>query len=188
MNVLLRIASAIDAISENVAHVARWALLANALLMAGNVFARKLISYSVPAIFDLQWHFFAAVVLLMAAYTLKRDEHVRVDVFAQRMGERGLAWLDLVGILLVLIPLCVLMVWVTTPPFLTSIVSGETRASRESVSDLPAWIIKSFLPAGFLLLALQGVAEAIRCVACLKRLIRRPVHRRQLIDGAELGN
>jgi TRAP-type mannitol/chloroaromatic compound transport system permease small subunit len=75
------------------------------------------------------------------------------------------------------------MVWVTMPGFVVSMMAGETRASRESVSDLPAWIIKSFLPAGFALLALQGIAEGIRCVACLKGLVLRPVNRHQLIDG-----
>ena len=182
MNALLRLANAIDATSEAVARVVRWALLVNALLIAGNAFARKFFSVTMLAAYDLQWHFFAAVVLLMAAYTLKRDEHVRVDLLAHRLGERGLAWLDLVGIAAVLLPLCLLMVWVTTPPFLHSIVAGETRASRESVSDLPAWIIKSFIPTGFLLLALQGIAEAIRCMASLKGLIRRPIHRRGLIE------
>lgn len=183
MKTLLHLADMIDCVTESVARVVRWALLANAVLVAGNVFARKLFAYAVPAIFDLQWHFFAAVVLLMAAHTLKRDEHVRVDVLTQRLGERGLARLDLAGIVLVLLPLCLLMVWVTTPSLLAAIASGETRASRESVSDLPAWIIKSFIPTGFLLLALQGVAEAIRCIACLRRVVQRPVHRRQLVDG-----
>ncbi len=183
MNSLLRWAERIDRTSEAVARVVRWALLANALLIAGNALTRKLFSIAVPVIYDLQWHFFAAVVLLMAAYTLQRDEHVRVDVLANRLGERGLAWLDFFGIALVLLPLCVVMVWVTMPGFVVSMMAGETRASRESVSDLPAWIIKSFLPAGFALLALQGIAEGIRCVACLKGLVRRPVNRHQLIES-----
>lgn len=188
MNALLRLASAIDSTSETVARVVRWGLLANALLIAGNALSRKLFSVMMLAAYDLQWHFFAAVVLLMAAYTLQRDEHVRVDLLAYRLGERGLAWLDLIGITVILIPLCVVMVWVTTPPFLASIFAGETRASRESVSDLPAWPIKSFVPAGFLLLALQGVAEAMRCVASLRGVIRRPIHRRGLIEGREDGH
>ena len=183
MKALLRLASAIDSTSEAVAHLVRWGLLANALLIAGNALARKFFSITMLAAYDLQWHFFAAVVLLMAAYTLKRDEHVRVDLLAHRLGERGLAWLDLIGLTLILIPLSLLMVWVTTPPFLHSIVSGETRASRESVSDLPAWIIKSFIPIGFLLLGMQAIAEAIRCMASLKGLVRRPIHRRGLIEG-----
>lgn len=188
MKALLRLARGIDRLSASVARVVYWGLLANALLIAANAFARKLFTVTWPVIYDLQWHFLAAVVLLMAAYTLKRDEHVRVDLFAHRLGERGLAWLDLIGILLILLPLCVLMVWVTTPPFLESILSGETRFSRESLSTLPAWIIKGLVPAGFLLLALQGVAEAIRCAAALGGLIKRPIHRRGLIEGGEHGH
>ena len=179
----MRAASAIDRVTKSVAGDVRWALLANALLIAVNAVSRKLFSVAVSTAFDLQWHFFAAVVLLMAAYTLERDEHVRVDLLAHRLGERGLAWLDLIGIATVLLPLCVLMVWVTVPPLVALIVSGETRASRESVSALPAWIIKSFVPAGFLLLAMQGISEAIRCVASLRGLIRRPIYRRGLIEG-----
>lgn len=170
--------------TRSIARIAQWTLLANALLVAGNAIGRKFFSASSPVIYDLQWHFFAAVVLLMAAYTLQRNEHVRVDVFAQRLGERGLAWLDLFGIALVLLPVCLLMAWVTTPSFVAALISGETRGTREVFSDLPAWIIKSLIPAGFFLLAVQGIAEAIRCVACLRGVLGRPVHRRQLIDGA----
>lgn len=179
----LRVAGAIDVVNEAVARAARWALLVNAVLVAGNAVSRKLFVVSAPVIYDLQWHFFAVVVLLMAGYTLQRDEHVRVDILAQRLGERGMAWLDLAGIVLVLLPVCLLMVWVTTPSFIAAFISGETRASREVFSDLPAWIIKSLLPAGFLLLALQGLAEAIRCIGALCGTLKRPVHRRQLIDA-----
>lgn len=185
MNTLLRLASLTDRLSTTVARVVYWSLLLNALLVAGNAVSRKLFAVALPVIYDLQWHFFSAVVLLMAAYTLKRDEHVRVDLLAHRLGERGLAWVDLVGIALILLPLCVAMVWVTTPALIGSILAGETRATRESVSDMPAWIIKSFVPVGFLLLALQGIAEAIRCVAALRGGAARPIHRRGLIEGGE---
>ena len=178
MQTALRVAAAIDRLTATTAHVARWGLLLNALLIAGNAFMRKFFALGWPLLYDLQWHFFAAVVLLMAAYTLQRDEHVRVDVLASRFGERGMAWLDLTGIVLVLIPLCLVVAWVTLPPFWHAWLAGETRASRDKLSDLPAWIIKGFVPAGFLLLALQAVAEAIRCVAALRGLARRPLHRR----------
>lgn len=184
MKSLLRIATGIDAVTRSVARVAQWALLANALLVAGNAVGRKFFAISTPVIYDLQWHFFAAVVLFMAAYTLQRNEHVRVDILAQRLGERGLAKLDLFGIVLVLLPVCLLMAWATTPTFVAALVSGETRGTREVLSNIPAWIIKSFLPTGFFLLAVQGVAEAIRCVACLKGAFSRPVLKRQLIDGS----
>ncbi len=183
MLAVLRFAEMLDGLNRAVASIVRWGLLANALLITGNAFARKLLSVASPSAFDLQWQFFAAVVLLMAAYTFQRDEHVRIDILSGRLGERGLAWLDLLGICFVLLPVCAALVWVSWPQFLVSLLSGESRATRESTSDIPAWIIKGFIPAGFFLLALQGVAEAIRCVACLKGILPRPVHRRNLMEG-----
>lgn len=178
----MHLADRIDRLSAACARIVRWGLLLNALLIAGNALTRKLFSLAWPVMFDLQWHFFAAVVMLMAAYTLQRDEHVRVDVLASHWGERGMAWLDLAGIVIVLVPLCLAAAWFTTPPAWQAFVAGETRGSRESLSTLPAWIIKGFLPAGFLLLAVQGLAEAIRCVAALRGRIRRPLHRRRAAE------
>ncbi len=183
MRLPLLFADVISRLSETVARVVRWALLANALLITVNAFSRAFFSIAWADALDMQYHFFALVVLLMAAYTFQRDEHVRIDIFAHRLGERGLAWLDLLGILLVLLPVCVAMAWISWPEFLTAFLSGETRFTRESTSDLPSWIIKGTIPLGFILLGLQGVAEAIRCIAALKGILRRPVHRRQLIEG-----
>jgi TRAP-type mannitol/chloroaromatic compound transport system permease small subunit len=182
---LLWLAGRIDRLSKAFAHVVRWALLANALLITVNAFSRAFFSMAWSDALDMQYHFFAAVVLLMAAYTFQRDEHVRIDIFAQRLGERGLARLDLLGILFVLLPVCMAMAWISWPEFLTAFVHGETRFTRESTSDLPSWIIKGFIPLGFILLGLQGAAEAIRCTAALKGILRRPAHRRQLIEGGE---
>lgn len=163
----------IDRVTRLVASVVAWALLANALLIAGNAVMRKLFALAWPVLFDLQWHFFAAVVMLMAAYTLQVNQHVRVDVLTSRLGESGRAWIDLVGLLLILMPVCGAVVWVTLPQAVGAFLAGETRASRESLSDLPAWVIKGFIPVGFLLLALQGVAETIRCVAAVRGLAPR---------------
>lgn len=174
MKSLLKIAGAIDATTKAVASVARWALLANALVITFNALSRKLFSTAYPSAFDLQWHFFAAVVLLMSAYALQRDEHVRIDIFAARLGERGLAWLDLAGAVLILVPVCLLLVWASWAGFVDSWLGNETRAARDSTSNLPAWIMKGMIPFGFALLALQGVAEAIRCIAHLRGVAPRP--------------
>jgi TRAP-type mannitol/chloroaromatic compound transport system permease small subunit len=181
--VFLRFAQAVDRLNRTFARVVRWALLANALLITVNAFSRAFLSMAWADALDMQYHFFAAVVLLMAAYTFQRDEHVRIDIFAQRLGERGLAWLDLFGVVFVLLPVCILMAWISWPEFLSALLHGETRFTRESTSDLPSWIIKGFIPLGFVLLGLQGIVEAIRCVAALKGILHRPVHRRQLIEG-----
>jgi len=182
MRMLLSLAHAIDGLNRTVAQFVRWGLLANAILITTNALSRKFFSLASASAFDLQWQFFAAVVLLMAAYTFQRDEHVRIDIFANRLGERGLAWLDLIGICLVLLPVCAALVWVSLPQFMISVISGESRATRESTSEIPAWIIKGFIPAGFFLLALQGIAEAIRCIASLRGILPRPVQRHRLIE------
>jgi TRAP-type mannitol/chloroaromatic compound transport system permease small subunit len=183
MKALLLLSAKIDRLNKAVAQVVRWALLANVLLITVNAFSRAFLSMASADALDMQYHFFAAVVLLMAAYTFQRDEHVRIDIFAHRLGERGLAWLDLIGILFVLLPVCVAMTWISWPEFLTAFVHGETRFTRESTSDLPSWTIKGFIPLGFALLGLQGIAEAISCVAALKGIAPRAMRRRQLIEG-----
>jgi TRAP-type mannitol/chloroaromatic compound transport system permease small subunit len=187
MQLALQLAASIDRLTMIVARIVRWGLLANALLIAANAISRKIFSVAWPSAFDMQWQFFAAVVLLMAAYTFQRDEHVRLDIFTHRLGERGMAWLDLGGIFIVLIPVCVAMVWASWPHFASSLLTGESRATRDSTSSVPAWLIKGMIPLGFALLALQGFAEAVRCVACIKGIIRRPVDRRQLIEGRSRG-
>lgn len=168
MNSVSRIADLIDRTSGFVAAVARWGLLANALLITGNALARKFLGVASASAFDLQWQFFAAVALLTAAHTLRRDEHVRVDVLAPRLGRRGMAWIDLVGFAVVLIPACLAVVAVSWPLFQTAFVEGQTRSTRESTSDLPAWIILGFIPFGFGLLALQGIAEVVRRIERLR--------------------
>lgn len=170
----LRAADAIDRANRGLAFFVRWGLLANALLIAGNAISRKFLGVASPTMYDVQPHFFAAAVLLMAAYTFKRDEHVRIDVLSGLLGPRGMAWLDLAGIAAVLLPLCVIAVWTTWPDFVASLMAGETRASRESLSRFPAWIMKGMIPLGFLSLAAQGVAEAARCVAFLAGAAPRP--------------
>ena len=170
----LRAADLIDRINRQLAFVVRWGLLANAVLIAGNAISRQLLGVASSTMYDVQPHFFAAAVLLMAGYTFKRDEHVRIDVFSSFLGQRGLAWLDLAGIIVVLLPVCVIAVWVTWPDFVTSWVTGETRRGRESLSEFPAWIMKGMIPLGFLSLGAQAVAELMRCIAFLAGVEPRP--------------
>lgn len=164
----MRLVHWIDGLSEKLASLVSWALLLNALLITFNAISRKVFSVAWSSAFDMQWHFFAVVVFITAAYALQKNEHVRVDVFANRIGERGLAWIDLFGIFFVLLPVCAGMIWLSGPKFWEALVAGHTRATRESSSAIPAWIILSFIPFGFALLSLQAVAEAVRCIAFLQ--------------------
>ncbi len=180
----MRFVEWIDRLNWKLASIVSWALLMNAVLITFNAFSRKLFSVAWASAFDMQWHFFAAVVFIMAAYTLQRNEHVRVDLLADRLGARGMAWVDLFGILFVLLPLCAGMLWLSTPKFWEALMAGHTRASRESSSVIPAWIILSFIPFGFALLALQAIAEAVRCLAFLRGAEAARPSKRRLFDEA----
>lgn len=113
----MRLVQWIDVLSEKLASLVSWALLLNAILISFNAISRKVFSVAWSSAFDMQWHFFAAVVFITAAYALQKNEHVRVDVFANRIGDRGLAWIDLFGIILVLLPVCAAMIWLSSPKF-----------------------------------------------------------------------
>jgi TRAP-type mannitol/chloroaromatic compound transport system permease small subunit len=123
------------------------------------------VSLTSNAFLEGQWYLFSAVFLLGAAWTLRENAHVRVDVLYGRLGPRGKAWTNLLGALLFLLPFCALMLWATGPSV------AESWAVREVSPDpggLPRYPIKALVPVAFVLLFLQGVAQAIKAVATLR--------------------
>jgi TRAP-type mannitol/chloroaromatic compound transport system permease small subunit len=108
------------------------------------------------------------MVLLGAAWTLKRNEHVRVDLVYLMVAPRTRLWLDLFGLLVFLLPGMVLMAALSWPQFWESFSRHEIS---ESPGGLLRWPVKLLLPVGFALVALQGIAEAIRRIAALRRAV-----------------
>lgn len=113
---------------------------------------------------EAQWYMFAGMVMLGGAWTLKINGHVRVDLIYGAVSERTRTWIDLLGGLFFLLPLCILMVYVTLPWFWTSLVTGEGSLNA---GGLPRWPAKLMVPLGFVLLGLQGIAEIVKCVLAL---------------------
>jgi TRAP-type mannitol/chloroaromatic compound transport system permease small subunit len=162
---LIALARAIDAINERVGRVVLWLVLATTVIAALNAFARYALGISSNAWLELQWYLFAAIFLLAAGYTLRHNGHVRIDVFYGRLTPRAQAWIDLAGGLFFLLPLCVLMVWLAWPGFAQSFASGEVSPDA---GGLVRWPVRLLIPAGFALLAAQGLAEIIKRVAFLR--------------------
>jgi TRAP-type mannitol/chloroaromatic compound transport system permease small subunit len=117
---------------------------------------------------DLQWYMFAGVVLLGGPYTLKVNEHVRVDLVYGMASERTRIWIDIIGCLLFLLPICIILIYFTWPWFLESYRLDE---QSNNAGGLVRWPVKLMLPVGFGLMALQGVSELIKRVAALQHLI-----------------
>jgi len=164
LNALLAFARAIDALTERIGRAAIWLVLAATLISAGNALARYALGESSNAWLEIQWYLFGAMFLLAAGYTLKHNGHVRIDIFYNRFGPRGQAWIDLAGGLLFLLPMALGLAWLAWPMFHEAWLTHEMSPDA---GGLVRWPVKFLLPAGFGLLALQGVAEIIKRIGVL---------------------
>jgi TRAP-type mannitol/chloroaromatic compound transport system permease small subunit len=171
VNALLALARLIDALTERVGRVVIWLVLVATLISAGNALSRYLLGASSNAWLEIQWYLFGAMFLLAAGYTLKHNGHVRIDIFYSRLSARGQAWIDLAGGLLFLLPMALLLAWLAWPMFHEAWVTHEMSPDA---GGLVRWPVKLLLPAGFSLLALQGVAEVIKRIGVLSGHLELP--------------
>jgi TRAP-type mannitol/chloroaromatic compound transport system permease small subunit len=163
------IARGLEWLSEWTGRIVAWLVLAMVLLVCYDVVARYLFDAGSIALQELEWHLFALVFLLGAGYTLRHDEHVRVDVLhhAAFMTGRRRAWVDLIGGLLFLIPFCVLVIDASWPFVANAYRYHETSPDPGGLTH--RWLLKAAIPVGFGLLTLQGVASVIRAAQRLRR-------------------
>ena len=162
-----RVAGSVEAFSEWTGRAVSWLALAMVLLVVYDVGMRYLFQMGSVALQELEWHLFAALFLLGSAYTLKHDDHVRVDVLYQSrwMGRRRRAWVNLLGSVLFLMPFCLLVVYSSLPFVENAYIYNE---GSPDPGGLPhRWLIKACIPVGFVLLMVQGTALALRSLAVL---------------------
>ena len=171
MSSLLRLSRLIDWINERVGRAVMWLVLVAVVISAGNALVRKLFNTSSNALLEIQWYLFAAIFMLAAGYTFLRNEHVRIDLVTNRLSARGQNIVDVIGILFFLLPMAVLILWLSWPIVMTSLASGEMS---QNPGGLIRWPVKILLPIGFALLALQGISEMIKRIAFLQGLIADP--------------
>jgi TRAP-type mannitol/chloroaromatic compound transport system permease small subunit len=187
LTALLNFARAIDELSRRFSYVAIYLVLFASLISAFNAIFR----YSTSALLwlekylgggvfqgiidiyrensntlsEAQWYMFAAIVMLGGAWTLKVNEHVRVDLVYGSVSERTRTWIDLLGGIFFLLPMCVLMIYFTWPWFMQAWTTGEGSLNS---GGLVRWPVKLLVPIGFALVGLQGIAEIIKCIAALR--------------------
>jgi TRAP-type mannitol/chloroaromatic compound transport system permease small subunit len=161
----LAFSSAIDLINEKIGYVCNFLVLAACIVSAGNAMIRYAFGFSSNGWLELQWYMFAILVMFGAAYTFKRNEHVRVEIFYLFLTERGQLWLDMIGTLFFLIPSCLLLAYLSWPFFMQAYAVSEVSSNA---GGLVRWPIKFVIPAGFVMLALQGVSEVIKRIAALQ--------------------
>jgi TRAP-type mannitol/chloroaromatic compound transport system permease small subunit len=165
MRPLLSLSNTIDLLNQKLGDICNFLILAACVVSAGNAMIRYAFGYSSNAWLELQWYMFAIVVMFGASYTFKRNEHVRVEILYLMLSERGQLWLDMIGTLCFLIPSCLLLAYLSWPFFHQAYAVGEISSNA---GGLIRWPIKFVIPAGFVLLALQGVSEVIKRIAALQ--------------------
>ena len=156
--------NAIESLTERVGRMASWLVLAMVLLICYDVAMRYLFQQGSVALQELEWHLFALIFLLGSAYTLKHDEHVRVDILYQSrfMSDRKRAWVNILGTLFLLFPFCILIL-VATWPFVEN--AFYYNEGSPDPGGLPyRFILKGSLLIAFGLLILQGLAGLLKNV------------------------
>ena len=165
MKGLLKFSSVIDAFNAKFGVIANYLVLFAALISAGNAGSRYLFSESSNGWLEIQWYMFAGMVLLGAPYTLKMNEHVRVDLVYGMVSERTRIWIDILGIIFFLFPICIILIYFTWPWFLNS---WRIHEVSPNAGGLVRWPVKLMLPVGFAVMTLQGISELIKRIAALR--------------------
>jgi TRAP-type mannitol/chloroaromatic compound transport system permease small subunit len=171
MRALLGLSRLIDGLNDRIGKLVSWLVLAAVLVSAGNAVVRKVFDTSSNAFLEGQWYMFATLFLLSGAYTLLKQEHVRIDVIYLRFSRRTQVGIDIFGTVMFLLPMSLLMLYLCWPYFINAFTSGETSANA---GGLIQWPVKMMMPAGFALLTLQGVSEIIKRIAWLKGMAPDP--------------
>ena len=172
MKALLAVSGAIDALSTFIGRLTFWLTLFMVLVGAFNVVTRYVgrafgLSFGGTLYIALQTYAYNLVFLLAAAYVLKVDGHVRVDILFSNLSERARAWIDILGTLLFLFPFC-FMGFALTRAYVAT--SWRQREVNLNAGGLPIYPIKTVILIAFALLALQGVSEIIKRAAFLRGL------------------
>lgn len=184
----LALSRLIDRITEAIGRSVMWMILIAILVSAINAIVRKLFNMSSNAWLELQWYLFGAAFLLASAYTLKQNEHIRIDIFYGTRTRRTQHWIDLFGHVFFLLPFVVLMTWMLVPYAWDAIKSGQISTNA---GGLVIWPARALLLGGFALLVAQAISEIIKKIAVMRGIIEDPTpfisaHEQAELDGAAL--
>jgi len=164
MEAMRALSRAIDRVTAVLGRSVSWLILVAVLVSAGNAAVRKAFDVSSNSWLELQWYLYGAAFMLAAAYTLQRNEHVRIDIVTQALSKRTRDWIDLFGHIFFLSPFTFLMAYLSWPFFMRSYLSGEMSSNA---GGLILWPAKALVFAGFAVLCAQAISEIIKRILVL---------------------
>ncbi len=164
---LLQLSRGIDAVTTALGRAVSWLVLVVCVVAAGTALASGVFGAGAyaNALTELQWLLFSAVFLLAAPWTLRDNEHIRIDILNHQLSKRMRDWIDVIGHALFLLPMAGLVVWMALPFAQLSYAQHE---GSSNAGGLAQWPLKMLIPVAFALLFAQGVSELIKRVAILR--------------------
>ena len=172
MQALLKLSAGVDTASHQIGRLIRWLVLGSVLISAGNAIIRKAFNISSNGFLEIQWYLFAGVFLLGAGFAFMQNAHVRIDFISTKLSKRTNTIIDIAGIIVFLIPLCLIMVVLSWPLFSTAWSTGEMSQNAGGLIRWPAYLL---MPLGFGLLFIQALSELVKRVAFLRGLRSEPM-------------
>ena len=164
MQALLTFSRGVDWMTERIGRSVYWLLLAAVLVSTINAIVRKAFNLSSNAYLEAQWYMFAAMFMLGAGYVFLHDQDVRIDVISAKLSRRVQVWIDVVGIVVFLLPLCGFIIWTSLPSLMAA---WQTQEVSASPGGLIRWPLYALVPIGFGLLALQSLSELFKRIGFL---------------------
>lgn len=188
MQAFIAVSRGIDRVTEFVGKTVMWLIFAAILVSAGNAIIRKTFNISSNAWLELQWYLFGAAFMGAAAYTLKQNEHIRIDIFYGTRSRRTQHWIDLIGHALFTLPFVTLMTWLLVPYVWRALANGDVSSNA---GGLIIWPARAVLLVGFFLLILQAISEIIKKIAVMRGVMEDPTpfisaHEAAELEGAAL--
>ncbi|WP_165855074.1 TRAP transporter small permease subunit [Marinobacter sp. JSM 1782161] len=159
------ISRVLDGIIQWVGDLSSWLWPILMLVIIVNVVSRYVFAQGFIELEELQWHLYSAGFLIALSYALLRDNHVRVDLFRERLSFRTQAWVELLGIILLLGPFIGMLLYYAVPYVVDSWTMNEASSAPGGLSQ--RWIVKSALPIGLGLLIIAAFSRLTRLLAFL---------------------
>jgi TRAP-type mannitol/chloroaromatic compound transport system permease small subunit len=183
MQLLLGLSRLIDKFNEFIGQSVRWLVLGAVLISAGNAIVRKIFNISSNSLLEIQWYLFAGVFMLGAGYAFLRNVHVRIDFVSSKLSKRTNTIIDILGIVVFLIPLCLILIKLSWPFFYNALVTGEMSSNA---GGLIRWPVLALIPLGFAILLAQALSELVKRIAYLRGIIPEPISAEAVKSDEEL--
>ena len=146
-------------------HIGRamgWLMFLLVAVVTVDVISRYLFNTGAVVVQEGEWWLFSIIFLSAAGFTFVTDSHVRVDIIYSRLTKRNRNWVDLISSFVFLFPMCALIIYTSYPFIRDSWNVGEVSPDPGGIPML--YVLKTFIPLGFFLLGLQGVARVVRTI------------------------